>query len=116
LKLENRHVALCKEVSEMRETSNEQLQHARRFGRAGLDQIKIPSGFQEAFIVSIRINDDDIFERLQLIRNHAEAVVADKGVNNLVNMVGHNFRLGEIESAIGIEQLKKLKSFLSPKN
>ncbi len=57
-------------------------------------------------------NDDDIFERLQLIRNHAEAVVADKGVNNLVNMVGHNFRLGEIESAIGIEQLKKLKSFV----
>lgn len=56
--------------------------------------------------------DDDIFERLQLIRNHAEAVVADKGVTNLVNMVGHNFRLGEIESAIGIEQLKKLDGFV----
>jgi perosamine synthetase len=56
--------------------------------------------------------DDDIFDRLQLIRNHAEAVVADKGVTNLVNMVGHNFRLGEIESAIGIEQLKKLKGFV----
>jgi perosamine synthetase len=57
-------------------------------------------------------DDDDIFERLQLIRNHAEAVVAGKGVTNLVNMVGHNFRLGEIESAIGIEQLKKLKGFV----
>jgi len=53
-------------------------------------------------------NDDDIAERLQLIRNHAEAVVGDKGVINISNMVGHNFRLGEIESAIGIEQLKKL--------
>ncbi|MBU1012540.1 MAG: DegT/DnrJ/EryC1/StrS family aminotransferase [Bacteroidetes bacterium] len=58
-------------------------------------------------------NDDDIFERLQLIRNHAEAVVSDKGVTNLVNMIGHNFRLGEIESAIGIEQLKKLKRLVS---
>jgi perosamine synthetase len=57
-------------------------------------------------------DDDGIFERLQLIRNHAEAVVADKGVTNLVNMLGHNFRLGEIESAIGIEQLKKLKIFV----
>lgn len=57
-------------------------------------------------------DDDDIFERLQLIRNHAEAVVGDKGVTNLVNMVGHNFRLGEIESAIGIAQLKKLKGFV----
>ncbi len=53
-------------------------------------------------------NDDDIAERLQLIRNHAEAVVGDKGVININNMIGHNFRLGEIESAIGIEQLKKL--------
>jgi len=56
-------------------------------------------------------NDDDIAERMQLIRNHAEAVVGDKGVKNLVNMIGYNFRLGEIEAAIGIEQLKKLQSF-----
>ncbi len=53
-------------------------------------------------------NDADIAEKLQLIRNHAEVVVEDKGVTNLTNMIGHNFRLGEIECAIGIEQLKKL--------
>ena len=52
--------------------------------------------------------DDDLAERLRLIRNHAEAVVGDKGVTDLCNMIGYNFRLGEIESAIGIEQLKKL--------
>jgi perosamine synthetase len=57
-------------------------------------------------------NDDEIFLRLQLIRNHAEAVVADLGVTNLTNMVGHNFRLGEIECAIGLEQLKKLNGFV----
>ncbi|CAI8332209.1 MAG: GDP-perosamine synthase [Gammaproteobacteria bacterium] len=53
-------------------------------------------------------NDDDFADRLRLIRNHAEVVVEDKGVTNLSNMIGHNFRLGEIECAIGIEQLKKL--------
>ncbi|WP_415886888.1 DegT/DnrJ/EryC1/StrS family aminotransferase [Neptuniibacter sp. QD37_6] len=53
-------------------------------------------------------NDDELADRMRLIRNHAEAVVEDKGVTNLVNMLGHNFRLGEIECAIGIEQLKKL--------
>lgn len=58
-------------------------------------------------------NDDEIAERLQLIRNHAEGVVAGKGVANLTNMIGYNFRLGEIESAIGIEQLKKLKGFVA---
>ncbi len=53
-------------------------------------------------------DDDSLAERLQLIRNHAEAVVEDKGVSNIVNMVGHNFRLTEIQAAIGREQLKKL--------
>ena len=53
-------------------------------------------------------DDDELAERMRLIRNHAEAVVGDKGVKNLANMIGYNFRLGEIECAIGIEQLKKL--------
>lgn len=53
-------------------------------------------------------SDDGLAERLQLIRNHAEAVVAGKGVEDLSNMIGFNFRMTEIEAAIGIEQLKKL--------
>jgi len=61
----------------------------------------------------ILVTDDDrIAERLQLIRNHAEVVVAGKGVTDISNMVGHNFRLGEIECAIGVEQLKKLGDFV----
>ena len=56
-------------------------------------------------------NDDMLAERLQLIRNHGEVVVEGKGVEKLNNMVGYNFRLGEIESAIGIEKLKKLKGY-----
>jgi dTDP-4-amino-4,6-dideoxygalactose transaminase len=39
--------------------------------------------------------------------------VSDKGVDDLSNMIGHNFRLGEIECAIGIEQLKKLKKLVT---
>jgi perosamine synthetase len=57
-------------------------------------------------------NDDDLANRMRLIRNHAEAVVDGMGVKNLNNMIGHNFRLGEIECAIGIEQLKKLEKLI----
>ena len=42
-------------------------------------------------------NDDILCERVQLIRNHGEAVVEKKGVKNIQNIIGHNFRLGEIE-------------------
>lgn len=52
-------------------------------------------------------SDESLAERVQLIRNHAEAVVEKKGVSNLTNMIGFNFRLGEIEAAMGREQLKK---------
>ncbi len=54
-------------------------------------------------------DNDELAERLRLIRNHAEAVVENKGVTNLNNMLGFNFRMTEIEAAITREQLKKLK-------
>jgi len=54
-------------------------------------------------------NDDAFAERLQLIRNHAEVVVKNKGTTDLVNMIGFNYRMTEIEAAIASEQLKKLE-------
>jgi len=57
--------------------------------------------------------DPELAERLQLIRNHAEAVVKEKRVNDLVNMVGFNYRMTEIEAAIAREQLKKLPGLLA---
>mgnify|MGYP000654312968 CR=1 FL=1 len=60
-------------------------------------------------------NNSNYAERIRLLRNHAEAVVSKKGVKNINNMVGYNFRMGEIEAAIGIEQLIKLKKIVKKK-
>jgi len=57
-------------------------------------------------------NDAGLAERMQLIRNHAEAVAAGLQPDNLVNLVGFNFRMGEIEAAIGRSLLKKSKRLL----
>ncbi len=59
--------------------------------------------------------DARLAERLQLIRNHGEMVVKEKGVTDLVNMVGFNFRMTEIEAAIASVQLKRLESLLIPR-
>jgi len=53
-------------------------------------------------------NNAQLAERVQLIRNHAETVVEAKGLTDITNMIGYNYRMTEIEAAIGIEQLKKL--------
>ena len=53
-------------------------------------------------------DDDDFAERMQMIRNHADAVANRRKTVNIKNLIGFNFRMGEIEAAIGYEQLKKL--------
>jgi len=53
-------------------------------------------------------DDDGLANKLKLIRNHAEAVVEAKGETDLVNMVGYNYRMTEIEAAITRIQLRKL--------
>jgi dTDP-4-amino-4,6-dideoxygalactose transaminase len=57
----------------------------------------------------ILMTDDDwLAQRLCLIRNHAEAVVRSDDPTELANMLGYNFRMGEIEATIASVQLTKL--------
>ncbi|OGI11756.1 MAG: DegT/DnrJ/EryC1/StrS aminotransferase [Candidatus Margulisbacteria bacterium GWF2_35_9] len=57
-------------------------------------------------------NNDNLAERCYLIRNHGENIVEPKGVKDAINTYGYNFRMTEIEAAIGIEQLKKLPNLI----
>lgn len=57
-------------------------------------------------------DNDDLAEKLRLIRNHAEAVVGDSGATNLVNMIGFNYRMTEVHAAIARVQLRKLDGLL----
>ena len=57
-------------------------------------------------------NNKILAERSRLIRNHGEAHITDK---NLSNIVGSNFRLTELQAAIGIQQLKKIKQNIKKK-
>lgn len=54
----------------------------------------------------------DMAEKLQLVRNHGEAAVEGKGCGHLADILGFNFRLPEIEAAIGKAQLKKLHGLI----
>lgn len=57
-------------------------------------------------------NDDDLALRARLIRNHGENIVEGFGVEDLTNMVGSNYRLTELQAAIGIVQLSKLDAIV----
>ena len=55
-------------------------------------------------------NDYDLAQRLRMLRNHAEAVIDSNSPNELCNMLGFNFRMGEIEASIASCQLDKLNT------
>jgi len=58
-------------------------------------------------------NEEKTAETVRRTRNHGEAW-ADSGTRDyLTHILGFNFRMTEIEAAIGIEQLKKLDRFNS---
>ncbi len=54
----------------------------------------------------ITTNDDQYAEKLRLLRAHGEKEEYKAA------LLGHNYRMPEIEAAIGIEQLKKLPAFV----
>ena len=52
----------------------------------------------------------DVAKKARLIRNHGEAVV-DKNytLKNMTNIIGYNFRLTEMQAAIGVDQVLEMK-------
>jgi len=51
----------------------------------------------------------DYAVKSRLIRNHGEAILKkESSKEDLINVIGYNFRLTEVQAAIGIHQLKKL--------
>ena len=53
-------------------------------------------------------DDDRLARRVAMIRNHAEAVIQSDDPAELANLLGFNFRMGELEAAIASTQLDKL--------
>ena len=57
-------------------------------------------------------NEKKLYELCCLIRNHGENMIGKYKFHYSKNIFGYNFRMGEIEAAIGIEQLKKFPKIL----
>lgn len=58
-------------------------------------------------------DDDDLAEKMRMIRNHAESVVGPRAWPDLTNMLGFNYRMTEVEAAIALTQLDKLDGLLA---
>ena len=53
-------------------------------------------------------DDDKIAQKAALVRNHGESVVAAMEIDDIVNTVGLNYRMTEMEAAVAREQFRKM--------
>ena len=58
-------------------------------------------------------NSEEYYDQLTMIRNHGEVVAHHIDNDKFDHVIGYNYRLTEMQAAMGIEQLKKLDYFLS---
>lgn len=82
--------------------------HVGTFGDIGVFSFNVHKTIQCGEGGLCVTNDDEIAQRLQMIRNHGEAVVEAASYENIENIVGYNFRLTELQAAVARAQLQKL--------
>lgn len=83
-------------------------QYVGTFGDIGIFSLNVNKTIQVGEGGVCITNNPDISYRLQLIRNHGEAVVGPANYKDITGILGFNYRLTEIQAAMAIEQLKKL--------
>lgn len=79
------------------------------FGDIGIFSLNVNKAIQSGEGGICITNSKDLAFRLQLIRNHGEAVVGPAKYKDITNIAGFNYRMTELTAAIATNQLKKLK-------
>lgn len=79
------------------------------FGDVGIFSLNVNKAIQSGEGGLCVTRDEELSYRLKLIRNHGEAVVGPAGYENIVNILGFNYRMTEVTAAIARSQLKKLR-------
>lgn len=83
-------------------------QYTATIGDAGVFSFNRHKTMQSGEGGMVVCRDPDIALKLQLIRNHGEVVVGSMGVEDIVNTIGVNYRMTEMEAAVARCQFRKL--------
>jgi len=81
-------------------------------GDMGIFSLNIHKHIQTGEGGMITTNNEEFATKLKLIRNHGELSLNHLNIIDYTNMWGFNFRLTELQAAIGLAQLKRLDSLV----
>jgi len=77
-------------------------------GKAGVFSFNRHKTMQSGEGGVVITNDDTVAQKMRLVRNHGEAVVDAMGIEDIVNTIGQNLRMTEMEAAVALCQFRKL--------
>ena len=77
-------------------------------GKAGVFSFNRHKTMQSGEGGVVVTNDDAVAQKLKLVRNHGETVVDAFGIEDIVNTMGQNLRMTEMEAAVALCQFRKL--------
>jgi dTDP-4-amino-4,6-dideoxygalactose transaminase len=60
-------------------------------------------------------DDDELAQRMAIVRNHGENVVEPLGVDDLTNLIGFNYRMTEMTAALARVQLRHIDRHVAPR-
>ncbi len=110
--LANQHGIYLIEDNAQAILSEENGQYCGTVGHIGLFSMNIHKHIQSGEGGVCTTDDDDLAERLCLIRNHGENVIDWLNVQDLTNTIGFNFRQTEIGAVIAQVQMDKLDRYV----
>ena len=83
-------------------------QYTGTVGKAGVFSFNRHKTMQSGEGGVVITDDDSVAQKMRLVRNHGEAVVDQMGIENIVNTIGQNLRMTEMEAAVALCQFHKL--------
>ena len=89
--------------------------HAGTVGDAGIFSLNRHKTMQCGEGGVIITDDETIATKSRLIRNHGEKLVEAMGIDNIVNTVGLNYRMTNMEAAVAKIQIDKLDALTAPR-
>lgn len=93
--------------------ASEQGQYAGTVGHIGVFSLNYHKHFHTGEGGVCTTNDSRLADRLRMIRNHGENVTDQLAGGDLANLIGFNFRLTEIQAAVGLAQLDKAERLVA---
>src|SRR5262245_61501791 len=88
--------------------------HAGTLGHIGIYSLNVHKTIQTGEGGVAVTDDDRLAERLALARNHGESVVDDMG-SDAADVLGFNYRMGELEAALAEQQVARLEELTAPR-